>query len=70
MVERKVGERFFMGRIQLKVVLDKPNGGCRDCYFWNHCSWRRVACPRPLDVAGGCVDVRRTDKANVHFEEV
>lgn len=70
MVERKQGERFFMGRTQLKVVLDRPNEYCRKCYFWNRNSKNGMACSRPLDVVGPCTDDRRTDKANVHFEEI
>ena len=70
MVERKVGERFFVGRTQLKVVLDKPNEYCRNCYFWYKNSKSGVQCSKPLDVAGSCVDDSRTDKVCVHFEEV
>lgn len=70
MVERKVGERFFVGRTQLKVVLYKPNELCFSCYFCAINSKSGVQCSKPQDVAGSCTDYNRTDKACVHFEEV
>ena len=70
MVERKQGERFFVGQTQLKVVLDEPNTGCTHCYFWRKNDMKSVLCPKPLDVVGYCAYGLRSDKANVHFEEV
>lgn len=70
MVERKVGERFFVERTQLKVVLDEPGEYCQNCYFWRHRDLRKCECLKRHELIGGCTDEMRLDRQNVHFVEV
>lgn len=65
-MERKIGERFFVGNDQLKVVADTDGTWCQRCYF----KTPEGRCFRDLQIAGMCQALFRSDKTEVRFELV
>lgn len=70
MIERKIGERFFDGDVQLQVEEDKylelDIAACKDCYYKKGVH----PCDCNRQVAGQCIKVFRKDKKSVRFVEV
>lgn len=66
-MERKVGSKFELGGIVLKVI-EVEGTYCQGCYMYkNH-----LPCTISLisDLIGSCTGSRRSDKKDVIFEEV
>lgn len=64
-MEKKIGEVFYYGDKNLKVVPDS-NDDCKDCFFLHtHCEDESFNL-----LLGECVDKYRTDRTSVMFQEV
>lgn len=66
MIERKIGERFFEGTTQLRVVPSDGFAMCHDCYYESV----RLECKCNHLNAGYCIPAFRKDKTDVYFKEV
>lgn len=66
MVERKIGERFLDGHVQLIVVPEDDEHSCNDCYY--HGAYKTCNCAR--HIAGMCMPAFRSDGKAVVFCEV
>ena len=60
MIERKIGETFFDGEVELKVVKQNDDQSCRDCYYYS----KQTCAGTPKCSAGG-----RSDKTHVIFKQ-
>ena len=60
-IERKVGEKFYDGKVQLEVV--EADWGCMGCHY------KPETCGKSIEIRGHCSRSRR-DLTPVSFQKV
>lgn len=63
---RGLGSVFQHFDVWLQVVMNTPSASCNKCYFHG----TGYCIRKNLDITGECVDYKRADGTNVHFERV